>query len=67
MKINLGGKNKVVLQSGDRIRILTPGGGGYGKKADGADLQSTSTLRNELLHMKVAGSGTALSGNRVDF
>ena len=30
-KIDLGGKNEVIAQPGDRIRILTPGGGGYGK------------------------------------
>lgn len=28
---DLGGKNQVQAQPGDRIRILTPGGGGYGK------------------------------------
>ncbi|MCH8314145.1 MAG: hydantoinase B/oxoprolinase family protein, partial [Nitrospinae bacterium] len=30
-KIDLGGKNEVHAQPGDRIRILTPGGGGYGR------------------------------------
>lgn len=29
--IDLGGKNEVHADPGDRIRILTPGGGGYGK------------------------------------
>ncbi len=29
--LNLGGKNEISVQPGDRIRILTPGGGGYGK------------------------------------
>jgi 5-oxoprolinase (ATP-hydrolysing) len=29
--LNLGGKNEIILQPGDRIRILTPGGGGYGR------------------------------------
>ena len=29
-RIDLGGKNEVHAQPGDRIRILTPGGGGYG-------------------------------------
>ncbi|GAM23449.1 hypothetical protein SAMD00019534_066240 [Acytostelium subglobosum LB1] len=28
--ISLGGKNSIPLQHGDRLRILTPGGGGYG-------------------------------------
>ena len=29
-KVNLGGKNEVKAASGDRLRIETPGGGGYG-------------------------------------
>jgi 5-oxoprolinase (ATP-hydrolysing) len=28
---NLGGKNTIILEAGARIRIMTPGGGGYGK------------------------------------
>ena len=32
--INLGAKNEIVTQPGDRIRILTPGGGGFGKKGN---------------------------------
>jgi 5-oxoprolinase (ATP-hydrolysing) len=28
--VSIGGKNEVVVNRGDRIRILTPGGGGYG-------------------------------------
>jgi 5-oxoprolinase (ATP-hydrolysing) len=28
---DLGGKNQFTVQPGDRVRILTPGGGGYGK------------------------------------
>lgn len=31
-KINLGGKNEIKANPGDRLRIETPGGGGYGKK-----------------------------------
>ena len=30
--INLGGKNEIPARPGDRIRILTPGGGGYGRE-----------------------------------
>ena len=29
--INIGGKNQVKVYPGDKIRILTPGGGGYGE------------------------------------
>jgi len=30
--VNIGGKNSILVQPGDSLRILTPGGGGYGKK-----------------------------------
>jgi 5-oxoprolinase (ATP-hydrolysing) len=33
-KLNLGAKNEILANPGDRFRILTPGGGGYGKKED---------------------------------
>jgi 5-oxoprolinase (ATP-hydrolysing) len=33
-KLNLGAKNEILANPGDRFRILTPGGGGYGKKDD---------------------------------
>ncbi len=29
-RVNLGAKNEIVAQPGDRFRILTPGGGGFG-------------------------------------
>lgn len=29
--VNLGGKNEVDVDTGDVVRILTPGGGAYGK------------------------------------
>lgn len=29
--INLGGKNSIEVSPGDIIKIITPGGGGYGK------------------------------------
>ena len=32
--LNLGGKNDIRAKAGDRIRILTPGGGGYGSADD---------------------------------
>ena len=28
--VNLGGKNEVRMEPGDRVRIETPGGGGFG-------------------------------------
>lgn len=35
--INLGGKATVEVETGDRIRILTPGGGGFGKEGEGEE------------------------------
>ena len=32
--INLGGKNSVSVAAGDILRILSPGGGGYGEPSD---------------------------------
>jgi 5-oxoprolinase (ATP-hydrolysing) len=34
--LNLGGKNDIHAEPGDRLRILTPGGGGFGDPAPGA-------------------------------
>jgi 5-oxoprolinase (ATP-hydrolysing) len=31
-QLNLGAKNEILARPGDRFRILTPGGGGFGKK-----------------------------------
>ncbi len=31
-QLNLGGKNEIRAEAGDAIRILTPGGGGFGKR-----------------------------------
>ncbi|MBU0484768.1 MAG: hydantoinase B/oxoprolinase family protein [Proteobacteria bacterium] len=32
--VDIGGKNEIVAQPGDRLRIMTPGGGGYSKKGN---------------------------------
>jgi 5-oxoprolinase (ATP-hydrolysing) len=32
--VNLGGKNSVSVAAGDILRILSPGGGGYGEPSD---------------------------------
>ena len=34
MRVNLGGKNTASMQSGERIVIMTPGGGGWGKAGE---------------------------------
>jgi 5-oxoprolinase (ATP-hydrolysing) len=33
-RLNLGAKNEIQARPGDRIRILTPGGGGFGTPSD---------------------------------
>ena len=33
-RLNLGAKNEILARPGDRFRILTPGGGGFGKMND---------------------------------
>lgn len=38
---NMGPKNMTMMQKGDRIRVLTPGGGGYGNVADAAEVVKT--------------------------
>ena len=37
--INVGGKANCYVKAGDRMRILTPGGGGYGSRHDLNDLE----------------------------
>ena len=46
--INLGGKNSIAVQSGDRIRIHTPGGGGYGTPDDFQSAPSKRKADNAL-------------------
>ncbi|MCI5124776.1 MAG: hypothetical protein D3925_09935, partial [Candidatus Electrothrix sp. AR5] len=31
-RLNLGGKNAIQAETGDRLRICTPGGGGWGEE-----------------------------------
>lgn len=38
--VSLGGKNTVNMSPGDRVVILTPGGGGYGAKEDRTKVES---------------------------
>jgi 5-oxoprolinase (ATP-hydrolysing) len=39
-EINLGGKATILMGKGDRLRIETPGGGGWGLPGEGGDIQS---------------------------
>ena len=40
--VNLGGKNSASMNTGDRIIIMTPGGGGWGKHGDAENISSSS-------------------------
>jgi 5-oxoprolinase (ATP-hydrolysing) len=51
--VNLGGKNAAEVEKGDRIRIETPGGGGYG--AAGA-LKRKQSDKPEIIMKKAGGS-----------
>ena len=35
--VNIGGKNSIAVQAGDRLLICTPGGGGWGPEAGGGE------------------------------
>jgi 5-oxoprolinase (ATP-hydrolysing) len=51
--VNFGGKNATIVNKGDRIRIETPGGGGYG--AVGA-LKRKQSDKPEMIIKKAGGS-----------
>lgn len=54
--VSLGGKATVQVQGGDRIRILTPGGGGYGPVRGAARLAADEAAAAEAqLAAKLAG------------
>jgi 5-oxoprolinase (ATP-hydrolysing) len=60
--VNLGGKATVEVQAGDRIRILTPGGGGFGKEGEeegtrgGGDEEEAKRAASTLLSTAAAAA-----------
>ena len=46
LELNFGGKNATIVKPGDRIRIETPGGGGYGSPT-GIETEKTSALKRK--------------------
>lgn len=49
--VNIGGRNSVNVDVGDRIRIETPGGGGFGKRRpDGLKINSCMSKPLNMLH-----------------
>ena len=45
--INLGGKNTISVERGDRLMIHTPGGGGYGLKSTEAEKATKSAKESD--------------------
>jgi 5-oxoprolinase (ATP-hydrolysing) len=43
--VNIGGKGSVAMKTGDRVVIMTPGGGGYGKVED-REVKVNGTMAN---------------------
>eukprot|EP00744_Colponema_vietnamica_P010995 GILI01015486.1.p1 GENE.GILI01015486.1~~GILI01015486.1.p1 ORF type:complete len:708 (+),score=178.78 GILI01015486.1:57-2180(+) len=60
--INLGGKNSCQVDAGDRFKILTPGGGGYGSET-GHDESSPVVLAQK--HTPSLGAGSVNEYLRV--
>jgi 5-oxoprolinase (ATP-hydrolysing) len=55
--VNLGGKGTYKCQTGDRILILTPGGGGYGAPAEDGERETPKEpQRSETPTVKSSGS-----------
>ncbi|CAO3686643.1 unnamed protein product [Umbelopsis ramanniana] len=58
--LNLGGKNTAVFGKGDRIVILTPGGGGWGKRQAEEQESTAKTLAKKLLPTSILKAGGSL-------
>jgi 5-oxoprolinase (ATP-hydrolysing) len=58
--LNLGGKNTAVFGKGDRIVILTPGGGGWGKRQAKEQESTAKTLAKKLLPTSILKAGGSL-------
>lgn len=54
-EVSLGGKNTVDMAAGDRLRILTPGGGAWGKEGEPKATTSGQTPSSER-HPRASGS-----------
>lgn len=53
--VNLGGKNTVSMQVGDRIIIMTPGGGGWGKEGEDSKVQKNQDPKHSWKGGSIAG------------
>lgn len=54
--INLGGKNTVPVNDGDRLKICTPGGGGFGRFEGEEQANSTESEKIPIVNLKTSGS-----------
>ena len=57
--ISLGGKNTVHVARGDRLTILTPGGGGWGAPASSAALGNSGSDSGSDIGSGIGGSAGA--------
>jgi len=62
-RLNLGGKNTVAVQPGDRLVIHTPGGGGYGPPNGGA--RATAAERGGRVRATIRDGGSVAEYNRL--
>lgn len=54
--VHAGGKATVRLDAGDRLRILTPGAGGYGSAGDGEEASAKRQKTEDLAASGLRGS-----------
>ncbi|KAL2919038.1 hypothetical protein HK105_201308 [Polyrhizophydium stewartii] len=60
LELNFGGKNAAEVQPGDRLRIETPGGGGWGTPVESASAGSASSRKRN------AAALTSPKASRID-
>jgi len=69
MVISLGGKASFAAEAGDRIRVETPGGGGFGSQ-DSDKHSSSTTNSHPTMHIsfpRASGSLATLEEQQLDF
>lgn len=63
--VNLGGKNTAVMEAGDRIVVISPGGGGWGEKDDG-DGDGDGKMNGGNMLEKAKNAFTSVANGTVD-
>ncbi|KAJ8602878.1 hypothetical protein CTAYLR_009942 [Chrysophaeum taylorii] len=70
--VSLGPKTKIIVRKGDKLRVETPGGGGYGALDDDEDRQqdrepTTTSSRHKDATVIRRTASTALGTDAIDF